>query len=363
MREIIRAGAWGGFAELVEELGGDADGIYATVGVEAALLTEADRYMPLRAYIECQELAATRLNKPDFGLRFGLRQNIAMLGPLSIAIMNSSTARQGIEVCARYLHVHNPAGIMSLTPMPRSTRDFLEMSTDIRRPARREQNTERAMSSVHKSMGQIGGDAYTAREVWFMHQPLSPLLTYREVFGVVPQFGKPMNGIAIDRSVLDAWQPGRSPQLRKLAESFLRSLTPARSDSFTLRCRNMVRGLLRGGECTPESTAQSLGLHERTLQRRLKSEGTSFEKIKDEVRRELAETLLAQPDVSLSQIALMLDYADASAFSRSCRRWFGEPPRTVRRQMLMNAITRKGPDRERLNPLVVAHRMRQSNRV
>lgn len=363
MREIVRASAWGGFRELVEEYGGDCDAIYAAANLDPALLVEADRYMPLRAFIECQALAAERLERPDFGLLFGLRQNISMLGPLSIAILNAPTAREGIEVCARYLHVHNPAASMSLAPIPRTSRDFLTFTLDIRRVSKREYNDERAMASFHKSLGSIGGPAYQPREVWFSHERLSPLSVYRKVFGIAPQFGKPMMGIAIDRAVLDAWRPGRSPQLRNLAESFLRSLTPARSDSFSLRVRNMTRGLLQGGECSPEQAAAALGVHARTLQRRLKAEGATFEGIKDEVRREMAESLLGQPNVSLSQIALMLDYADASAFSRSCRRWFGEAPRTVRRQMLAAPSAKPGTDPARLNPLVVARRMREEDRA
>jgi AraC-like DNA-binding protein len=96
----------------------------------------------------------------------------------------------------------------------------------------------------------------------------------------------------------------------------------------------VARSLLRGKESTPENAALALGIHTRTLQRRLQAEGTSFEKIKEDVRRATAESLLAQSSVSLSQIALMLDYADSSAFSRSCRRWFGAAPTTVRRRLV-----------------------------
>lgn len=339
MREIVRASAWGGFRELVEELGGDADAILAAAHVDVAALADPERYMPLRALIDSQEIAAERLGRRDFGLVFGQRQNLSVLGALSIAIVNSGTARHGIEICARYLHVHNPALTMALAPVPRSTRDFLGFTLDIRRPARREQNYERILASVHKVLGQLGGPAYHARDVWFTHAALSPLSVYKRVFGVVPQFEKGTMGIAIDRSVLDNWRPGGSSELRHIAETYLRSLSPPRSKSFTIRVASMARNLLRSGECTPEQAAKALGIHARTLQRRLKEEETSFEKIKDDVRREWAESLLAQPSVSLSQIALMLDYADSSAFSRSCRRWFGESPRAHRADIVAGKTT------------------------
>ena len=134
--------------------------------------------------------------------------------------------------------------------------------------------------------------------------------------------------------MLDGWRPGGSAQLRQIAETYLRQVSPPRTKSFTIRVANVARGLLRSGESTPEQAAAVLGIHPRTLQRRLQAESTSFEKIKDDVRRELAESLLSQPNVSLSQIASLLDYADSSAFSRSCRRWFGEAPSLVRKRLV-----------------------------
>lgn len=351
MREIIRASAWNGFRELVIELGGDPDAILAAAQVSPSALTDPDRYMPLRALVDSLAYAAERLERPDFGLRFGQGQNMSALGALSIAIINSSTAREGIEVAARFMHVHNPAVTMTLTPMPRTSRDFLSATQALRSQKRREQNDERIVASLHRSLGVLGGEDYKPREVWFMHERISPLAVYRKVFGITPSFGKPAMGIAIERSVLDTWRPGRSTRMREIAETYLNDHTPTRESVFTKRVTTMVRSLLKGRECTPEQAAKALGVHARTLQRRLKEEGTSFERIKDDVRRDWAERLLIQPSVSLSQIALMLDYADSSAFSRSCRRWFGEPPRTYRLRLTASRAAPKLPRQSRVNSL------------
>ena len=120
----------------------------------------------------------------------------------------------------------------------------------------------------------------------------------------------------------------------------------------------MARSLLKARECTPEQAAKALGVHARTLQRRLKEEGSSFEKIKDDVRREWAESPLVQPSVSLSQIPQMLDYADSSTFSRSCRPWFGEAPRPYRTRLTRARTLRgSGPKGSRANTLVTAMRL------
>lgn len=195
-----------------------------------------------------------------------------------------------------------------------------------------------------------------------MHEPISPLSVYRKVFGMTPSFGRPAMGIAIERSVLDTWRPGGSSHMREIAETYLQAQTPMREKVFTKRVTTMARSLLKGRECTPEQAAKALGVHARTLQRRLKDEGTSFEKIKDDVRREWAESLLVQPSVSLSQIAQMFDYADSSAFSRSCRRWFGEAPRTYRLRLTQarNKAKAPPPKTPRVNTLTA--NMRASSR-
>ena len=102
-----------------------------------------------------------------------------------------------------------------------------------------------------------------------------------------------------------------------------------------------------------------LGIHPPTLQRRLQAEGTSFEKIKDDMRREIAESLLLQPKVSLSQIALMLDYADLSTFSRSCRRWFGESPSVVRKRILAGKSAAPVARESRVNSLAATLRAKR----
>lgn len=95
----------------------------------------------------------------------------------------------------------------------------------------------------------------------------------------------------------------------------------------------MIARMMRDGACTSTDLAAALAMHERTLQRRLKAEGTSFEVIRDDVRRELAQAYLAQRNIPLAHVAEMLGYAEASAFTRACQRWFGQAPRDVRKTL------------------------------
>lgn len=357
MREIIRAGAWIGFSDLVRELGGDPASILAAARIDPASLEQPDRYLPLRAFLECQEIAASRLGRPDFGLRLGQRDNISTLGPLAIAIVSAETARSAIEIASRYIHIQSPSYLLSLTPTPARKREFLGFEVRMRKSGDYRQNAERIAANIHTLLKRIGGDAYGLREVWLMHAPLSDKNVYRACFGHTPRFEQTAMGLVLDRDAIDAFLPGRSAILQSMSENFLRTLAPPADAPFSQQVSRLLRFMLLSGDCTPAQVAVALGVHERTLQRRLKAGAISFEQIKDDIRREQAEMLLSQRNISLSHIALTLGYNDSSAFTRSCRRWFGEPPSIVRARLLAGGQPSPADRTGRLHPLVVAKRL------
>ena len=68
----------------------------------------------------------------------------------------------------------------------------------------------------------------------------------------------------------------------------------------------------------------------RTLIRKLKTEGTSYQDLLDGVRQELAAWYLLETTVAVEQIAERLGCQDPSNFSRTFRRWFGVTPHSMR---------------------------------
>ncbi len=75
-----------------------------------------------------------------------------------------------------------------------------------------------------------------------------------------------------------------------------------------------------------QEVAAVLHLTERTLRRKLAQEGTSFQDIKDGIRRDLAIHLLNRPALSMTEISRQLGFSEASAFTRAFRQWTGISP-------------------------------------
>jgi AraC-like DNA-binding protein len=101
-----------------------------------------------------------------------------------------------------------------------------------------------------------------------------------------------------------------------------------------LQTRAVMIRHLPDGEPRRPKVASALGMSERTLQRRLAAEGTSFQRLLDDTRRELAQQYLGQKNVSLADAAYLLGFSDQSSFFRAAKRWFGSSPRHYRIRLI-----------------------------
>ena len=87
-----------------------------------------------------------------------------------------------------------------------------------------------------------------------------------------------------------------------------------------------------------EEAADHLHVSPRTLRRRLDEEGTNYQRIVHELRRQLAETYLRDSMLSIAEIADMLGYNDVSNFRRAFLSWTGRSPAAYRRGMRGGAM-------------------------
>jgi AraC-like DNA-binding protein len=93
------------------------------------------------------------------------------------------------------------------------------------------------------------------------------------------------------------------------------------------RVRALLLKAMPSGDLDQDGVARSLHQSASTLQRRLRAEGTSFQRLLDATRREQALEYLMEGRHSLANITFLLGFADQSNFTRAFRRWTGKTPR------------------------------------
>ena len=94
-----------------------------------------------------------------------------------------------------------------------------------------------------------------------------------------------------------------------------------------------IQQCLLQGQYLARDIAAALGMHERTLHRRLKSAGTTFRRELDSVRESLSIQLLEVSALPVYDVATSLGYADSSGFIRAFHRWTGSSPAAWRKQL------------------------------
>ena len=174
------------------------------------------------------------------------------------------------------------------------------------------------------------GPGWTPEEVRLEADPLA-VLGRLEDFGnaaIYPQQG--VAGLWVSRSALTR-EVERPPLGHHGTDSKLFSEVP--SLSFLGSIRQLTRTYSFFGHPKIEEIADAIGLHPRTLQRRLASEGVSFKQLVDEVRFQRARELLRDPQVKLIEIAAQLGYSEQANFNHAFRRWAGVSPTAYRHHL------------------------------
>ncbi len=97
--------------------------------------------------------------------------------------------------------------------------------------------------------------------------------------------------------------------------------------------RIALRPVLLNGPPLLGAVAAEVGLHPRTLRRRLADEGTTFEALRDEMRFTIAKEFLAMTDLPMGEISAALGFASPGVFSEAFRKWSGATPGQWRRGM------------------------------
>jgi AraC-like DNA-binding protein len=88
--------------------------------------------------------------------------------------------------------------------------------------------------------------------------------------------------------------------------------------------------MLHTGDASRDAIAEKMGLSRQTLFRTLKAEGTTFEKVLDELRHKMALNYLSGKKVSVNETAYLVGFSEPAAFSRAFKRWTGSSPRMMR---------------------------------
>lgn len=315
-------------------LGGyDWDSFCTFAGVDPGLFRSPDARI-VQGDFDRIIMAAARYTGDDmFGLHQGQRMSLSDLGVLGYVMLHSKTLGKALSAYQKYnfidcsglnvgIEVHGTDVVISL---------FLGNSPGA--PSRH--FIEGTMASIYQALLALSCRALPLREVRFMHAPPSQTEEYEAVFGIMPKFHQQANSLQFSKEMLDYSIAGSDTRLLDVFQAMAEEVRAKLSSNHSELTSDLNKWII---ECMPthfpnlQEAAKAFLMSPRTLQSRLKAENTSYNRLANEVRKELAIRYLAQPEYTIGEIAYLLHFSEPSAFQTAFRKWTNSTPGEYRQR-------------------------------
>jgi AraC-like DNA-binding protein len=338
---IVRtsSSAWvRGVVDVFRAEGLDVQALFRDAALDIGVLDDPAGRFSIDDVSTLWEIAVARSGKATLGLSKELAITHGNLGLVRYAMMACPTLLAALERLVRYMNVVSNAATFSLTEDAGG--HWFELGHQGgERPVPR-QRVEFGMLTVLTSCAWFTGRELVAEIVEFVYPDPVDSRPHRAAFGCPIRFGQSANRALLRKSDLALPLSARDTAMlalhERLVEEELERLEGSRTSRQVLR---LLQAVPLHPEPRREQIAAALSISDRTLQRRLQTEATSFQQLLDETRRERAQQYLRKPGNSLKLVAELLGFEDQSNLYRACRRWFGASPGQYRARLSVNAGT------------------------
>jgi AraC-like DNA-binding protein len=315
--------------------GADAGEASRRAGLEPEDLTDPDRRVPLIRYLELLEICADILADRQFGLKFGAQYEPRHAGVVGNIALASRTVGEAFETIGRYLPTMVDATVHGVEVSDGVAFVYSYYIDPLMMSYRQKGDWAIAFACNLMRVG-LGDPRWTPLEVLLpqlAEETPAERRARADIMGGNIRVGHPWAGIRFDAGLLERPMATADAMIERLMRHYgdlrLAALPEQRGEIEPLR-REIARLLVKG-ESGIEHLAAATGTSVRTLQRRLKDAGVSYNELQTDVRKTLALNLLQNEQLALSEIAFSLGYAEVSAFNHAFKRWAGQSPGDYRR--------------------------------
>ena len=321
---MMRAGPLQHVPALLKALGTRPEPLLRTAGLSQEALLRAENVIPVGKALRFLVACAARTGRQHFGLLAGQRSRLEQYGLVGLRMLNAptvGTAWRGMvltlhlngRVMVPALTVHDGVAILSFSYYGEEIEGAYHAS-------------DFSIAGACTAMRILCGPKWTPTETHIGHRGSIDRRPYRQFFKSPVRFGMSRTALLFPAAWLGRPIIGANLNTRKTIEQTIADMLRQQDLPLTSKVRRAVFSQMTQDDVSIEGVARLLGTHKRTLNRRLAEERTSFAKLLGEVRFQIARQLLAETDLSFTDVAAALNYTDASTFSRAFRSWAGTTP-------------------------------------
>jgi AraC-like DNA-binding protein len=314
----------------VQAAGIEPDPLVAEAGLTFEQIKDRSARFSVRHQIRFLNLAATALKDELLGFHLALTCDLRELGLLYYVPASSQTLGEGLRRAARYTSMINESLCVQCREGTglRIIFDYVGVGRYTDR-----HQIEFCVTILTRLCRHLTRRHLVPTRARIAHRSdrvISKLATF---LGSDIEFNAKGDEVAFELAASDMPVLNADPYLNELLIASAEEAMARRSKTggtFETKVENAIAPLLPHGKPEVSEIARRLGMSQRTLARRLASEGLNFTELMEALRAKLARKYLSDPTLPISEIAWLLGYQEASAFTHAFKRWTGKPPREAR---------------------------------
>lgn len=301
------------------------------LGLPARILDDPENTIAVTSAAQLLELCATRSRCAHFGLLLGQRASLGAFGLIGARVRNEANVGAALHALARTQHLHGRAGVPAVVVKDDVALYSLTLEGYLGLGASHVHDLSAAMG--FNLMRELCGATWIPTEVLLPHKPPVDRRPYDRCFQAPVRFDAEWTALAFPARWLS--HPVRGADALRLGrlQQSVEEVAARHHNDLIMLVRRALYVLVMQGRGSVEDVSCLIGMHRRTINRRLALRGTSISRLQEEVKSQIARQLLTDTTMSMIEIASTLDYSDASAFTRAFRRWENTTPTAWRRAL------------------------------
>ena len=314
------------------EAGIDVAPLMAKAGVTSQQVEDDDVRLPVAGQIKFVELIANALQDDFLGFHLARDFDLREIGLLYYVFNSAELLGDAFKRAERYTTIVNEGVSLQVREGKEIGATFTYVGVE--RMSDRHQ-LEFWVTSVVRACRQLTNRHLLPTCVRLLHRRSGGGAQLVKFMGCDVVFGAKVDRITFPGTIMQLPVVNADPYLNKhLVKCCEEMRSHQNSGRGTLRIgiENAIAPLLPHGRVHADEIAHRLGLSRRTLARRLATEGLTFERILSAFRADLAQRYLRDEALAIFQIAWLVGYKEASAFTHAFTRWTGKTPSDARVQ-------------------------------
>ena len=315
------------------EAGVDAPALLAKAGLTAHQIEDRTTRIRANYQIAFLDLTARALKDDCLGFEIARNFEVRELGWLHYVMASSSRLGDALQRAERYCAIANEGISLSY----REGTDIALTIAYVGVARHSDQHQMEALATlIVRECQKLTGREMRPSHVRFTHHRDKVPAKFRTILGDDISFGARRDVLVFPGTVKDLAVVSADPYLNRLLVAYCEDALSHRMTkrgAVRLDVENAIIPLLPHGNAHAAQICDRIGMSQRTLTRRLGSEGLTFAKVLDDLRHDLALRYLRDKNLAISTVAWLLGYKEVSSFTHACKRWTGKTPKQLRSEV------------------------------